>query len=282
MAADYPTNFSNIGGISNSRHNLTQSTAGVSGAMITVRNNYGEVCVYCHTPHGANTENITAPLWNRTFKANTYQTYDQMGTPSLTATVNAPGVNSLACLSCHDGTVAVDSIINMPGSGQYNAASRTSHQEAFLDSWSGTGSSTTSTKHHALAATSPGGGVGCLACHSGPDGPEVATDFTVFSIGTDLRNDHPVGIDLPTSRVGRDFIAPTVTLDKIAFYDLDSDSRPDPNEVRFYKTGSTYRVECASCHDPHGVAPAGGAPINATFLRISNTSSALCLTCHAM
>ncbi|MBF0614363.1 MAG: cytochrome c3 family protein [Magnetococcales bacterium] len=280
-AADYPTNFSNIGGIANTRHNLTQSTSGVSGAMITVRNNYGEVCVYCHTPHGAN-ENISAPLWNRTLKSNTYQTYDQLGTSTLTAAVNAPGVSSLACLSCHDGTVAVDSIINMPGSGKYNAASRTSHQEAFLDSWSGTGSSTTSTNHHALAATSPNGGVGCLACHSGPSGPEVATDFTAFAIGTDLRNDHPVGIDLPTARIGNDFLGPTVSLSRIAFYDKDNDSRPDPNEVRFYKSGSTYRVECASCHDPHGVAPNSSSSINPSFLRVNNAGSALCLSCHAL
>ena len=32
-------------------------------------------------------------------------------------------------------------------------------------------------------------------------------------------------------------------------------------------------VECASCHDPHNST-------NATFLRIANTGSALCLACH--
>jgi predicted CXXCH cytochrome family protein len=31
-------------------------------------------------------------------------------------------------------------------------------------------------------------------------------------------------------------------------------------------------VECASCHDPHTE--------NATFLRISNAGSAVCLACH--
>ncbi|MBF0283666.1 MAG: cytochrome c3 family protein [Magnetococcales bacterium] len=280
-AADYPTNFNNTGGIANTRHNLTQSTAGVSGAMITVRNNYGEICVYCHTPHGAN-ENIAAPLWNRTFKSNTYQTYDQLGTSTITANINVPGVNSLTCLSCHDGTVAVDSIINMPGSGRYNASAKTSHQEAFLDSWINSGNATKSNNHHALATTSPNGGAGCLACHSGPDGPEVATDFTVFAIGTDLRNDHPVGIDIPSGRIGKDFAAPTATLDRVSFYDADGDSKADSNEVRYYKTGDSYRVECASCHDPHGVAPSDGAPFNPSFLRKSNASSALCLTCHAL
>ncbi|MBF0428335.1 MAG: cytochrome c3 family protein [Magnetococcales bacterium] len=282
QAADYPTNFSNVGGIAYTRHNLTQSTTGISSAMMTVRNNYGEVCVYCHTPHGAN-ENIAAPLWNRTFKDTTYQTYDQLGTSTLTATVNAPGLNSLTCLSCHDGTVAIDSIINMPGSGRYNANSRTSHQEAFLDSWVAVpGQTTVSGKHHALAENSPATTGGCLSCHSGPNGPEVATDFTVAAIGTDLRNDHPVGIDIPTPRFGVDFREPNVNLDRISFYDLDGDSKPDANEIRYYKTGSTYRVECASCHDPHGVSPAVGSPVLPTFLRKTNASSALCLTCHAL
>jgi hypothetical protein len=36
-------------------------------------------------------------------------------------------------------------------------------------------------------------------------------------------------------------------------------------------------VECASCHDPH--VEAGGVA-GATFLRVSNAGSAVCLACH--
>ena len=49
--------------------------------MDTQRNNYGEVCVYCHTPHGAN-RTLAAPLWNRTNVATTYQTYNLLNTSS--------------------------------------------------------------------------------------------------------------------------------------------------------------------------------------------------------
>ncbi|MBF0310472.1 MAG: cytochrome c3 family protein [Magnetococcales bacterium] len=251
--------------------------------MSTVRNNYEEVCVYCHTPHGANTE-IKAPLWNRTFKSNTYQTYDAMGTPSLTAAVSQPGVASLTCLSCHDGTVAIDSIINMPGPGNYNANAKTSHQETFLDAWrdTTTGAGKGSLKHYAIGQSSPNESYGCMVCHSGPGGFEVATDFTAFNIGTDLRNDHPVGINMPSTRFGQDFNAPSQQGDKLAFYDLDGDSRADANEVRYYKTSNDFRVECASCHDPHGVRQAGGQ-LNPSFLRVNNqTNSTLCQTCHAM
>ena len=55
-----------MGSIANTRHNLTQSyLADRAGIMNIARNDYGEVCVYCHTPHGASTQ-TTAPLWNRT------------------------------------------------------------------------------------------------------------------------------------------------------------------------------------------------------------------------
>ncbi len=60
------------------------------------------------------------------------------------------------------------------------------------------------------------------------------------------------------------------------FFD-DGDSNMEKQEVRVYDG----KVECASCHDPHGV-PSGGAgsTFKPTFLRVANTGSALCLTCH--
>ena len=49
----------------------------------------------------------------------------------------------------------------------------------------------------------------------------------------------------------------------------------------FYDSGNGFRVECASCHDPHGVPAKGGGPFfNKTFMRVSNDGSDLCLTCH--
>jgi predicted CXXCH cytochrome family protein len=71
-----------------------------------------EVCVYCHTPHGASTGAAgtaadSVPLWSRAANATTSYTL-YTGTGTLTATVGQPGGVSLACLSCHDGTTAVD------------------------------------------------------------------------------------------------------------------------------------------------------------------------------
>ena len=278
---DLPSKFSNIGSVGNTRHNLTQRQAsggGPAGAtMDSYRNDYLEVCVYCHTPHGAN-RTVAAPLWNRTMKTTTYQTYDLLNTTSLTQTVTQPGINSLTCLSCHDGQTAVDSIINMPGSGRYLATQETTENTAFLNSWNNS-RGPDATVHARLS------GAECLACHSSGAGivGAGATDFTAFAIGTDLRNDHPVGIRYPsTAGAGSDFKDPPRKEARLAHFDKNGNSRADPNEIRLYNTGDGYEVECASCHDPHGVPSAGaGSVFNPTFLRVNNAGSAVCLTCHS-
>lgn len=65
-----------------------------------------ELCVFCHTPHNATTAVTAAPLWNHGVTAVTsYGTYTSA---TLNATVGQPGDISKLCLSCHDGTVAID------------------------------------------------------------------------------------------------------------------------------------------------------------------------------
>lgn len=277
---DIGTKFSNTGGVVNTRHNMTQrqSSGGPAGILMDpYRNDYGEVCVYCHTPHGANA-NVTLPLWNRTIRATTYTTYAALGT-MMTQPVTQPGANSLACLSCHDGQTAVDSIINMPGAGGYNPAQATTQNNTFLNAWNNS-RGPDATVHIGLDATPS---VGCLACHSAGAGVvgAGATDFAAFALGTDLRNDHPVGVRFPPSGPGVDFNPPTATRTSVRWFDSNGNGMPDTREVRLYESGDGYEVECASCHDPHGVPSGGtGSPFNPSFLRVANTASALCLTCH--
>lgn len=283
---DRPSEFTNLNSITNTRHNLSQRGAagadllaggpnsGGAGIMDSSRNNYGEVCVYCHTPHGA-AINATAPLWNRALPTGTtYQTYNQLNTSSLTQTVSQPGGASLPCLSCHDGQQAIDAIINMPGSGRYNP----SPDNTFLNSWPAASGS-----HDAL------NGAGCLACHNpaGPGFAATASDFTVFAIGTDLRNDHPVGVNFPAvNGSGTDWKSPTGSVTRgtvvTTFFDENSNTRMDKGDIRLYGSGTDSRVECASCHDPHGVPSGGnGTTFNPTFLRKTNAGSVVCLTCHS-
>ena len=133
--------------IRGSQHDLGAGTGQGTSAQTT------EVCVFCHTPHGSDTT-APAPLWNKTFPVATYQRYSSLGTATLDGTEVAVGSVSLACLSCHDGTQAMDVVINGPGSGNYNPAG------AEIDT------------------TSIG----------------VMTGTPIPMLGTDLRNDHPVSI----------------------------------------------------------------------------------------
>lgn len=292
------TRATNRDTIANTRHNLTlayNTAAGGGGTVMdTVRNQYVEVCVYCHTPHGANRQ-VDAPLWNRTVNTNEYQIYDKPRT--LNRPIGQPGPNSLTCLTCHDGTISIDSIINMPGSGNYSAAQETSMNSAFLDTWGTfTGDGAPALGHFRMGPTQDNGF--CTLCHNSDSSDTAMSDFTVFVIGTDLRNDHPIGIQYPEGpyggAIGIDFFEPYKGFVNSSgvpmwFHDTNNNQYPDKSEPRMYNTGENFEVECASCHDPHGVPISGpGSEFIPSFLRVSNgnattgegTSSGLCLTCH--
>ncbi|HAZ14933.1 MAG: cytochrome C [Bdellovibrionales bacterium GWA2_49_15] len=73
----------------------------------------GNVCTVCHTPHNSNTTVRNSPLWNHTITVATFTPYSST---TLNATVGQPDGVSKLCLSCHDGTVAVDSFGGRVGS----------------------------------------------------------------------------------------------------------------------------------------------------------------------
>lgn len=65
-----------------------------------------QICVACHTPHGANVSVTDAPLWNHALTTQVYTLYST--SPTLNATPGQPTGTSRLCLSCHDGTVALN------------------------------------------------------------------------------------------------------------------------------------------------------------------------------
>jgi predicted CXXCH cytochrome family protein len=67
-----------------------------------------EVCVFCHTPHGASTQSGNVALWNHATSGATYTLYSNPTT--IKGTVAPPGGVTKACLSCHDGTVAANQL----------------------------------------------------------------------------------------------------------------------------------------------------------------------------
>mgnify|MGYP003572330238 FL=1 len=74
----------------------------------------GEVCKPCHTPHFA--EDV-GYLWAHELSVATYTLFD--GTTSSAGGVTELDVYSRMCLSCHDGTVALNSYHNGGGVDVY-------------------------------------------------------------------------------------------------------------------------------------------------------------------
>jgi len=170
-----------------------------------------EICIFCHTPHHSRIAELDIKLWSHKTTVGPYQLYGG-GLTSASTPVGQPGKNSKICLSCHDGTVAVDamgSTIGDPvGTERINEGQ-----------W----------------AAKPG-----------------------LYIGTDLRNDHPVGVPL-TVAAGKFKIPTGGSSGGMKLY---------PNNV----SGDT--VECASCHGVHGQTAFG------KYLKVTMAGSALCLNCH--
>ena len=87
--------------IVNSPHNLSASGPGSIRAS-----EEQQICIFCHTPH--NSAPIT-PLWNRNVPMNAYTVYSSN---SLQARPGQPTGSSKLCLSCHDGTIALGSVLS--------------------------------------------------------------------------------------------------------------------------------------------------------------------------
>lgn len=166
----------------------------------------GEICVVCHTPHNADATVADSPLWNHevTDQPNQggYTVYTNPAT--MTAVPGQPTGESLLCLSCHDGTVALDNF----------------------------GGLTTGTQ-------------------------VMDSINSARNLGSDLSNDHPVSFAYTDALAGTD-----------GELELPGST---PAVAALLFSGS---LECASCHDVHNTTGF------ASLLRVDNTGSGLCQTCH--
>lgn len=96
------------------RHDLS-----ATGGTTQRSTNVGEVCGFCHIPHAAYTgtgsgggTNRLVPLWAHTQTATVAFTLYTSPTGTLnTTTLTQPAGVSRACLSCHDGTIGLGSIV---------------------------------------------------------------------------------------------------------------------------------------------------------------------------
>ena len=237
-------NAAGISDVRNTKHNLSTSGIGPVKAV-----SESQVCVYCHTPHGA-TPGV-APLWNRKLGATTYTPYtsSSLDANAIQGALDQPGGSSKLCLSCHDGMLAIGNVNVLNGTG----SDRT--QGTVAISMSGTGA----------------GGVM-------PAGSGTTTGFT-RNLGTDLTNDHPISVSYTNALAQRD--------GELRVVDANQQWPPGSGTVIAVRglgakpeiplegtgTGGIGQVQCATCHDPHRreTDPTKG---NQKFLRLNRFQEA--------
>ena len=95
------TVFAQNTSIINSPHNLSASGPGAIRAS-----SEQQVCIFCHTPHNASP---IQPVWNRNMPVSAYTVYTSN---SLDAVPGQPTGSSKLCLSCHDGAIAIGSVLS--------------------------------------------------------------------------------------------------------------------------------------------------------------------------
>lgn len=200
-----------LGGVANTKHNFTSPTYSPNSFFWGAN----QVCVFCHAVHNA--DQAHGALWNH--QVNEAQPYIMYSSPTIDMIMSpTPHDGSLICLSCHDGTIAVNSLNNLPGpegAGNYGVS----------------------------------GGAGL-----DPQGRLTGASDTY--VGTDLSDDHPVGLTYDASR--------------------DPDFVPRTGNDQSYPDRLLYQglyVECTSCHNPHDNT-------YSNFLVESNQNSNLCSRCH--
>jgi predicted CXXCH cytochrome family protein len=221
-----------------SSHNLS-----VSGPGTIRASSEQEVCVFCHTPHSASADR---PLWNRQMPLQPYTVYTSS---SLAAQPQQPTGASKMCLSCHDGSIALGSVLSRdqvirmaggittlpPGASNLGTDLSDDHPISFRYDSSISSSDPRIRDPHSLPAElrlDANGELQCSTCHDAHD--DSHGYFLVMN---------------------------------------NTDSALCRTCHRVADTNVPSHMDCRSCHQPH-TAPSG------PFLLVGETVSSTCLSCH--
>lgn len=244
VALAIPTMASAV--ISNTKHNLTTTGPGT----VKFSDASADMCKFCHLVHDANTLNGT--LWARAAPTGvgfTTPNATSDGT-ALDATNAALGAGSTKCLSCHDGTVALNVVVNGVGVGQIVAGTNTAAGN--------TAAQTTA-------------GLAGVALR----GPTYLAN---------LNGQHPVGIAFAGQTGGTASIneygsaSQTGCAAGVPICVTGATTPTAGAYIKLYGTFGAAQVECSSCHEAHTENVGGLYPF---FLRVpGNITNGRCGACH--
>jgi hypothetical protein len=267
LATLLPLQAQRISDVRGTAHNLSSTSPNPTRAATGQTN---EVCVFCHTPHGATQQDqggtaLRAPLWNRRVPAgSTYTPYtsNTLDAASITDGLNAqPGGSSKLCLSCHDGTLAIGNVNVLNGTQPVSIS---------------------------MINTGPNGTM--------PPGQGANTGFT-RNLGTDLTNDHPISLTYNAAVAARDGeLRPVDSQQRWpagtgSVLGIRSPGFKPLLPLEATGNGGQGQIQCATCHDPH-IREQDPTKGNQKFLRTQRFQEAtpsaaydqandiICLSCH--
>lgn len=237
-------------GIANTKHDLSVSSTGATIKATTVT----QKCVFCHTPHSSSK---AGPLWNHSLSSATYVVRSEAsgfyGDPWRVTLAKQPDGSSRLCLGCHDGTVALGLLVNVPGSGMGGTVDMT---QTYM----------------------PCGPTDytCLGTNF------VSSGKHLDGFGT---GDHLISMQY-NSALYTDVLAKCYPPESSVTYPIrDPGTIPSTDPVKLYTTthlyppgeGNAMGVQCRSCHDPHDNT-------NEKFLVKGSPTDwdPLCNTCHML
>lgn len=248
------------------KHNLSKTSPYTQYAS----GNETAVCIFCHTPHGGD---LNAPLWNRDWQARStflLEANRDLRTSGVSAQsggwthynsvtlsaafdgqiYRAVNYESLTCMTCHDGSIAVNRVLNPSNE---NGLMDNGVAPQFIEDLTYSG-------NHYLPQ------IGASRDHP------ANTDWGW------LEDDHPISFSYVAAQGG------DAGLNDAAQLWTDSQAL-NYEGPRFYGSSTEMRVECPTCHDPH-VPYDTSIPLSpaqakySPFLVMDNAGSAMCLACH--
>jgi hypothetical protein len=235
------------GGVEGSIHDFSMSSMTNSSGFSYYGswNSRHGVCSPCHAAHHTDPAQL-APLWTH---ESTVAPFTPYGSPTLQAagvnggTLGQPDKESLACLSCHDGTVAVNQLI---GGTFTNVAAG----GIFIDAGAQIGTDLHTT--HPISFTYDA----ALATLDG--GLENPTTYKIGDAKTKLTVQTA---PKPATFSGTDLTGKTI--DQAMLFG--------------------HKMQCSSCHDVHrleGSSPSSGILARLSGTDPDGRGSVLCRTCH--
>jgi predicted CXXCH cytochrome family protein len=203
-------------------HNLSRPAASTNPDMVGRIRDYREVCVYCHTPHeGPNWVGAPqAPLFNRSRPNAAYRMPEFSAMRMLQDA--APSERSRRCLSCHDGTIGLDAVTNLPNS--YAGPAPANHM---IDE--------------------------CEDCHSGGN-PAGGLNWEGVWLRPDMRNQHPFSVLYdPNQRPGEFRPGIGNTVGGLPLFDGKVECatchEPHSEQFRFFlRSSNVGGALCLACH----------------------------------